>query len=151
MIDWGSVGGGLMAVGAGAWGWWERRRRKRAQRATAELEAWDGEERRHHQVLTGRKVVVLIEEDTAPMPRHWLAEVAGVAAHKVNGAMSAPLLRLEAVEQGLRDLREDMKTEGQSIRAEMRSESADTRKSVEKVGSLVQRLIGRAFPNTPIE
>lgn len=157
MVDWASVGGTVAAVLGGAYGWWQRRKRKRTERPERpepepEPEPWDGEERRKPRApLTGKKLVLLIEEDTAPLPRHWLAEVAGVAAHKVNGAMSAPLLRIEAVEQGLLDLRKELKAAGDGIRAEMREEGKDTRNSVEKLGTLVQRLIGRAFPNMPLE
>lgn len=137
MIDWPTIGGIAAATASGAYGWWQRRKRKLAERP----DAWDGEERRQGDPkLDGRRLVVLLEESEVRMPQHWLQVIDARVEHKLSNAMAAPLLRLSALEHEVQRLRETFEQKADELGERMNT-----------LSGLVQRLIGRTFPNAPLE
>lgn len=137
MIDWATVGTGIAGTIAGAYGWWQRRKRKRTER----INSWDGEERRNPEPkLDGRRLVALLEEGETRMPQHWLDVVDERVVHKMSNAMAGPLLRLGGLESEVKSLRQSFEIKADGLGDRMTT-----------LSGLVQRIIGRLFPNEPLE
>lgn len=128
VIDWSKIGEAVALLMAGASTGlipWLRSRKKSRQYE----EQWDGSERRsRREVLTGSRIVYLLEEGECPMPRQWIAFVDSRASHKANNVVN-PLV-------------------GQIARLE--GEVREVHKLLNELNSTVNRIIGRLLPNEPV-
>jgi len=128
-MDWNAVGaavaGLILGAGSIATPWLRAKaRHRRAQ------QPWDGVDRRRRtERLNGHRVVALIEESAAPMPRHWATHVDERAAHKANNVIAPTVLLLSKLEEQVKS----------------------TNEAVEDLSRIIQRLIGRLLPGEPVD
>lgn len=84
---------------------------------------------RAHAVNEGREMISFFEETEAPFPRHWSTYVDSRIDHKLRNMLEVPMTKLRDVEGQVREVK----------------------KEVEKQTGMLNRIIGRLFPNEPID
>lgn len=128
-MDWQAAGGNVASflVGAGIFlkPWLQSR--KEQKRLEAEKEPWTGAERRSP--VTGKEIIRAIEDDTSPVPRHWVTFVDDRIVHKINNALAGPLLELKRAADRMGD--------------DVKMYVKETRDNTSKL----DRIIGRLFPH----
>lgn len=77
MTDWSEVGRNVAAFLIGAMAMLKPLldQVKRRRLAQSQNEPWDGVERRSSLPMTGRQIVMALEWDRAPLPKHWWEKI----------------------------------------------------------------------------